>query len=53
MAATGASLADLAAVMTQLPQVLINVPVGDRDDRVASAPDVAWPRSTGGRGDAR
>ena len=30
MAATGRSLADLAAVVTKLPQVLINVPVGDR-----------------------
>jgi phosphoglucosamine mutase len=30
MAATGKSLAELAAVVTKLPQVLINVPVGDR-----------------------
>jgi phosphoglucosamine mutase len=30
MAATGRSLADLAAVMTKLPQVLVNVPVTDR-----------------------
>ncbi|MCN0177687.1 phosphoglucosamine mutase [Salinispora arenicola] len=30
MAATGKSLAELAAVVTPLPQVLINVPVGDR-----------------------
>ncbi|HTF07468.1 MAG TPA: phosphoglucosamine mutase [Asanoa sp.] len=30
MAATGRSLAELAAVVTKLPQVLINVPVGDR-----------------------
>ncbi|MDG4763724.1 phosphoglucosamine mutase [Solwaraspora sp. WMMD406] len=30
MAATGASLAELAATITKLPQVLINVPVGDR-----------------------
>ncbi|GAB3351987.1 hypothetical protein GCM10027452_20880 [Micromonospora halotolerans] len=30
MAATGKSLADLAGVVTKLPQVLINVPVGDR-----------------------
>ncbi|GAB2924474.1 phosphoglucosamine mutase [Micromonospora polyrhachis] len=30
MAATGRSLADLAAVVAKLPQVLINVPVGDR-----------------------
>ncbi|MFY1697657.1 phosphoglucosamine mutase [Solwaraspora sp. WMMD791] len=30
MAATGRSLAELAATVTKLPQVLINVPVGDR-----------------------
>ncbi|WP_326555944.1 phosphoglucosamine mutase [Micromonospora sp. NBC_01813] len=30
MAATGSSLAELAATVTKLPQVLINVPVGDR-----------------------
>ncbi|MFC4104859.1 phosphoglucosamine mutase [Micromonospora zhanjiangensis] len=30
MAATGRSLAELAAVVTKLPQVLINVPVADR-----------------------
>jgi phosphoglucosamine mutase len=30
MAASGKSLADLAAVVHKLPQVLINVPVGDR-----------------------
>ncbi|MEV4759823.1 phosphoglucosamine mutase [Micromonospora sp. NPDC049559] len=30
MAATGRSLADLAGVVAKLPQVLINVPVGDR-----------------------
>jgi phosphoglucosamine mutase len=30
MANTGRSLADLASVMTKLPQVLINVPVADR-----------------------
>lgn len=30
MAATGQSLAELASVVTKLPQVLINVPVGDR-----------------------
>jgi len=30
VAATGRSLAELAAVVTKLPQVLINVPVGDR-----------------------
>ncbi|MEJ3743743.1 phosphoglucosamine mutase [Actinomycetes bacterium KLBMP 9797] len=39
MAATGRSLADLAAVVTKLPQVLINVPVGDRAAG-ASAPEV-------------
>ncbi|HEX7355152.1 MAG TPA: phosphoglucosamine mutase [Mycobacteriales bacterium] len=38
MAETQASLADLAAVMTRLPQVLLNVPVADR--RVATHPDV-------------
>jgi phosphoglucosamine mutase len=30
MAATGKSLAELAGVLTRLPQVLVNVPVGDR-----------------------
>jgi len=30
MAATGSSLAELAGTITKLPQVLINVPVGDR-----------------------
>ncbi|ROT34212.1 phosphoglucosamine mutase [Micromonospora sp. HM5-17] len=30
VASTGRSLAELAAVVTKLPQVLINVPVGDR-----------------------
>ncbi len=30
MAATGRPLAELASVVTKLPQVLINVPVGDR-----------------------
>ncbi|MEO3744198.1 phosphoglucosamine mutase [Plantactinospora sp. B5E13] len=30
VAATGRSLAELASVVTKLPQVLINVPVGDR-----------------------
>ncbi|HEX5741299.1 MAG TPA: phosphoglucosamine mutase [Pilimelia sp.] len=39
MAATGASLAELAAVVTKLPQVLINVPVRDRTAG-ASAPEV-------------
>ncbi|GGJ99026.1 phosphoglucosamine mutase [Pilimelia anulata] len=39
MAATGRSLADLASVVTPLPQVLINVPVGDRAAG-ASAPAV-------------
>ncbi|MBV9831221.1 MAG: phosphoglucosamine mutase, partial [Marmoricola sp.] len=41
MAATGRSLADLASVMTRLPQVLVNVPGVDRtrtdDDAVLSA----------------
>jgi phosphoglucosamine mutase len=39
MAATGRSLADLASVITKLPQVLINVPVGDREAG-AAAPEV-------------
>jgi phosphoglucosamine mutase len=39
MAATGRTLADLAGVMTKLPQVLINVPVGDRAAG-AAAPQV-------------
>ncbi|WBB79213.1 phosphoglucosamine mutase [Micromonospora sp. WMMD882] len=39
MAQTGRSLAELAGVMTKLPQVLINVPVGDRTVG-AGAPDV-------------
>ncbi|GAB7048662.1 phosphoglucosamine mutase [Catenuloplanes indicus] len=39
MAATGKSLAELASIMTKLPQVLINVPVSDRA-AVASAPAV-------------
>jgi phosphoglucosamine mutase len=39
MAATGSSLAELAAVVTKLPQVLINVPVGDRATG-AGAPEV-------------
>src|SRR5690606_39719488 len=30
MAATGRTLADLASVVTRLPQVLVNVPVADR-----------------------
>jgi len=42
MAATGRSLADLAAVMDRLPQVLLNIPVQDKarvggSDRVAAA----------------
>ncbi|CAM2860439.1 phosphoglucosamine mutase [Skermania piniformis] len=37
MAETGRSLAELAGVMTQLPQVLINVPVADRAAAVRSA----------------
>jgi phosphoglucosamine mutase len=39
MAATGKSLADLAAVLHKLPQVLINVPVADRQAG-AAAPTV-------------
>jgi phosphoglucosamine mutase len=39
MAASGKSLADLASVLHQLPQVLINVPVGDRQAG-AAAPTV-------------
>jgi phosphoglucosamine mutase len=39
MAATGRSLAELASVVTKLPQVLINVPVGDRAAG-ATAPQV-------------
>ncbi|MBV9593340.1 MAG: phosphoglucosamine mutase [Actinobacteria bacterium] len=37
LAASGRSLAELAAVVQRLPQVLVNVPVGDRDV-VASSP---------------
>ena len=42
MAATGASLAELASVVQRLPQILINVPVPDRlavaeSDEVAEA----------------
>ncbi|HEY3010718.1 MAG TPA: phosphoglucosamine mutase [Micromonosporaceae bacterium] len=40
VAATGRSLADLASVVTRLPQVLINVPVGDRTAG-STAPSVA------------
>ncbi|PZS34031.1 MAG: phosphoglucosamine mutase, partial [Pseudonocardiales bacterium] len=40
MARTGRSLADLAAVVQRLPQVLLNVSVGDRD-AVAAAGSVA------------
>jgi phosphoglucosamine mutase len=36
MAATGRSLADLASVMTKLPQVMINVRVTDRQTAVQS-----------------
>jgi phosphoglucosamine mutase len=39
MAETGRSLADLASMLTRLPQVLINVKVTDRT-RVAGAPEV-------------
>ncbi|MEV6831285.1 phosphoglucosamine mutase [Amycolatopsis sp. NPDC051102] len=37
MAATGKSLADLAAVMNRLPQVLVNVPVADKAAVAGSA----------------
>jgi phosphoglucosamine mutase len=40
VAATGAGLAELAAVVHRLPQVLVNVPVADRT-RVAASPAVA------------
>ncbi|AEM80686.1 phosphoglucosamine mutase [Streptomyces violaceusniger] len=40
VAATGRTLADLAAVMERLPQVLVNVPDVDRS-RVASSADLA------------
>ncbi|KAA2264687.1 phosphoglucosamine mutase [Solihabitans fulvus] len=40
MAATGRSLADLASVMRQLPQVLVNVQVSDKA-AVAAAPSVS------------
>jgi phosphoglucosamine mutase len=40
MAATGRSLAELASVVTKLPQVMINVPVADRTAG-AAAPEVA------------
>ncbi|MGH3718027.1 MAG: phosphoglucosamine mutase [Pseudonocardiaceae bacterium] len=40
MAGSGRSLADLAAVLTRLPQVLINVVVADKT-AVATAPEVA------------
>ncbi len=39
LAATGKSLADLAAVISKLPQILINVPVADREAG-AAAPTV-------------
>jgi phosphoglucosamine mutase len=39
VASTGKTLAELAAVVTKLPQVLINVPVADRSS-AAVAPDV-------------
>jgi phosphoglucosamine mutase len=37
MARTGRPLADLAAVMTRLPQVLVNVRVADKDAALAAA----------------
>jgi phosphoglucosamine mutase len=39
MAGTGTPLAELAAVLHRLPQVLLNVPVADKT-RVAAAPAV-------------
>jgi phosphoglucosamine mutase len=39
MAATGKPLAELAAVLTKLPQVLVNVPVADRG-AASAAPEV-------------
>jgi phosphoglucosamine mutase len=39
MARTGRSLADLASVMTRLPQVLLNVPVADKQAALAAARD--------------
>jgi phosphoglucosamine mutase len=36
IAQTGRPLADLAAVLTRLPQVLVNVPVNDRDAAIAA-----------------
>jgi len=54
MASTGASLADLASVMTKLPQVLINVRVGDRrvgaEDPVVLAAAEAASAELGGEG---
>jgi phosphoglucosamine mutase len=41
MATTGRSLADLASVITKLPQVLVNVPVGDRAAGASAAPVLA------------
>ena len=41
MAATGRSLADLASVMTKLPQVLVNVSVGDKAAACEAASVVA------------
>ena len=49
MAGTGAPLAELAAVVQRLPQVLINVPVADR----AAVADGAGGRGRGGRGRGR
>jgi phosphoglucosamine mutase len=39
MARTGRTLADLAAVMTRLPQVLLNVPVADKQAALAAGRD--------------
>ena len=49
MAATGKSLADLAAVVHKLPQVLINVQVGDRDGRRRRADRAGRGRAGRGR----
>ena len=41
VAQTGRSLADLASVVTRLPQVLVNVPVADKTVAAAAAPVAA------------
>lgn len=47
MAETGKSLAELAAVMEVLPQVLINVPVSDKSS-IMAAPEVQAAIQRGG-----